>query len=381
MFRKGDMAETKTAKATLTDDQLADALEEGLRDDGIPNMRPVHPWGIGATGYFVPSDVAADYSKAAHFKVRAPGNEPVRVTARFSNGSGTNKNHGANGPHDGWSDVRGLAVRFHLTDDTATDLIGMTLNCFFSPDGATFGVFAKDAKPTHHKRENPWRKILDLLQLTLPMPDPYPGQTHRPDEGALNHAQKNAHARLAVFEAGSIGAPVSYVRATYHAVHTFLVTGADGIKRPVRFTWQPIAGALNIRPEIKPGVPNPDYARLLSKPYLQDELRTRLKKEPARFSLMMMIGETGDDFNNSTVPWPPHRKRIEMGTLTLDKVPDPKLGEVDVEKLSFNPGLLTDGIAPSKDPVLRIRKDVYIKSSKKRGGTGCPFAEKPVHDR
>ena len=362
------MAETSTAEAKLTDDQWAEVLVDGLASDGIPNMRPVHAWGIGATGFFVPSDVAADYCQAAHFKVPSPGQKPVPVTARFSNGSGSATNDGEDGPHDGWSDVRGLAVRFHLTESIATDLIGMTLNCFFSPTPEKFGDFAVDAKPAACARESPWRKILDLLRLTLPMPDPYPGQTYRPDEGALKHANGNPKARLAVFKAASIGAPVSYVRATYHAVHTFIVRGADGIERPVRFTWQPIAGALNIRPEIKPGVPNPDYDRFLSASYLQYELRHRLevKKQPARFSLMMMIGETGDDFNDSTVPWPPRRKRVEMGTLTLDTV-------AEVEMLSFNPGLLIDGIQPSGDPVLKTRTLAYEYSSSLRGGKRCPF--------
>lgn len=356
----------------MAETDLAHELVDGLKQDGIDGMRPVHAWGIGATGRFVPSDVAAAYCKAAHFVARSVGDRPVPVpvTARFSNGSGTRQNKGALGPHDGWSDVRGMAVRFSLPDGSATDLIAMTLNCFFTPDGETFGAFATAAKPKSCSREDPWQKILDLLRLTLPMPDPYPGQEARPDEGAMAFADQNPYARLPVFQAASIGAPVSYVRATYHAVHTFVVTGQDGTKRWVRFTWQPIAGALNIRPQIRPGVPNPDYDRLLSTPYLQQELRDRLSAEPARFSLMMMIGETGDDFDNSTVPWPPHRQRIEMGTLTLDAV-------ADVEKMSFNPGLLTDGIAPSGDPVLWVRTEAYSYSSSLRDGAPCPFARTP----
>lgn len=44
----------------------------------------MHAVGIGATGYFVPSDVAADYTAAEHF---SGGRVPV--TVRFSNGSGS----------------------------------------------------------------------------------------------------------------------------------------------------------------------------------------------------------------------------------------------------------------------------------------------------
>ena len=46
----------------------------------------------------------------------------------------------------------------------------------------------------------------------------------------------------------SIGAPESYARASYHAVHTFMVTAPDGVRRPVRFSWQPVAGVRNTEP-------------------------------------------------------------------------------------------------------------------------------------
>jgi catalase len=61
-----------------------------------------------------------------------------------------------------------------------------------------------------------------------------------------------------------------------------------------------------------------------------------------------------------------------MGTLTLDAVPDDQ--ETYSERLSFNPWLLTEGIEPSDDPVLKVRKKAYEISSKNRNGTPCPFS-------
>jgi catalase len=83
-------------------------------------------------------------------------------------------------------------------------------------------------------------------------------------------------------------------------------------------------------------------------------MRARLTKGPARFSLMMPIGTMGDDFNDSTRVWPPHRRRVVMGALTLaEDVPEDQVE--GCEKLSFNPWLLIEGIEPSYDPVLRVR--------------------------
>ena len=331
---------------------IAAKLVEALRrTDGKPDLRPVHAIGISATGYFEASDIARDYCTAEHFQGRR-----VSVTVRFSNGSGCAV------VHDGWSDVRGLATRFHLSEDKTTDLIAMTLNAFFAPTPETFLDFAIAAKPAPVTRETPWRKFLDLLELMLPLRNPYPGETITPDAGAIRFADQNDYAKLAVSQAATIGAPVSYLRADYHAVHTFIVIAPDKTRRWVRFSWQPVYGVLNTK------ITDPVIDQ-----YLQQDLRNRLAKEPARFTLMMAVGEAGDDFNDPSRPWPPHRVRIMMGTLTLDAVPEDQ--GACCERLAFNPMRLTKGIEASDDPVLRVREQAYNLSRDSRlKAAGCPFA-------
>jgi catalase len=329
-------------------EQLVVALE---RPDGDLKKRPVHTIGIGASGTFAASEVARNYCVAEHFN-----GDDFHVSARFSNASGSATQR------DGWSDVRGMATRFHLSQGAETDLVSMTLPEFFTPTPETFFDFSEMAAPKPYLRESPWRKILDLLNLKLPRRNPYPGETISPDEGAMRFANQHAYSQLGVFQAATIGAPVSYMRASYHAVHTFIVTAPDCTRRWVRFTWQPIAGVLTTDP-----------AKTPVDDYLPKELNDRLGGTgTARFSLVMSIGETGDDFDDPTRPWPPHRVRVIMGTLTLDSVA--KDQEADCESLSFNPWLLTNGIEASDDPVLRIREEAYKISSKRRGGTPCPFS-------
>jgi catalase len=329
--------------------QLVCALRTSFPDNN-PNLRPVHTFGIGATGYFEASDVARDYCIAEHFQ-----GPRVPIVARFSNGSGSGVQH------DGWSDVRGLAVRFQLANGVGADLIAMTLNEFFTPTVETFLAFSPATIPVRAERESAWLKLFDMLRLMLPMPDPYPGQKTEAVTGALKFADKHSYARLPVFQAGALGAPVSYARATYHAVHTFLVVAPDGVRRPVRFTWQPVSGVL----------PTDPYATPTDK-YLQEELSDRIAQGPARFMLMMAIGEVGDDFDDPSRPWPPDRVRIVMGTLTIDAVPDDQVA--DGELLSFNPWRLVPGIEPSGDPILRARRDAYELSRMQRGApAACPF--------
>ena len=342
----------------MSDEGIAAKLVDALfRPDGSRALRPVHAVGSGVSGRFAASPVAASYCIAEHFRF---GGAPVPVTVRFSNGSGSATRH------DGWSDVRGMALRFHLADGGATDLVAMTLREFFAPDAESFLAFAIAAKPEPFVRESPWRKILDYLQLKLPSRDPYPGETIRPDEGAVRFADQNKSAQLAVFEAATIGAPASYARAAYHAVHTFIVTAPDGTRRFVRFSWQPTSGVLNTDPSATP-----------VDVYLDQELRDRLGRQPAEFTLMMMLGEAGDDFDDPTRPWPPHRRRIMLGTLILDTM----LDDDACERLNFNPWLLTTGIEASNDPVLRVRREAYDISGRRRGATPCPFAESPSDGR
>jgi len=316
--------------------------------------RPIHTIGIGVKGTFEPSEVARNYCIAEHFQ---PRRDPIDVTVRFSNGSGSPKQH------DGWNDVRGMATRFHLDGGRATDLIAMTLGGFFVRSVDEFLDFTKSAQQTKVARESPLRKILDMLSLMPPLPDPPPGQTQSGDAGTLDYANKHRFAQLAVFQAGMIGAPVSYVRAVYHAVHTFFVVDPDGVRRPVRFSWKPVAGVQTTDP-IKTPVDD----------YLQGELRERLKQWPARMMLMMMIGEAGDVLEDPTVPWPARRVRVVMGTLTLTEVAKDQVA--DCEKLSFNPWRLVPGIEPSGDPTLKARRDAYEDSRIRRGVTQCPFLPK-----
>ncbi|MBR0696035.1 catalase [Bradyrhizobium lablabi] len=329
-------------------ERLVDAVES-LSTDHKRGTRPIHTIGVGVDGYFQPSEAARSYCKAEHFQRPC-----VRASVRFSNGSGSPVQH------DGWSDVRGMATRFHLSDGSATDLIAMTLPEFFVPTVDQFFEFARTAKPKPVRRESPWQKILDMLQLKIPRRNPPPGQKESPDAGAKSFADRHRFAQLAVVQTDTIGAPVSYARAAYHAVHTFIVTAPDGVRRPVRFSWQPVAGVCNTKATAT-AVDN----------YLRQELEERLGRWPARFMLMMTIGEAGDALDDPTQPWPAKRVRVVMGTLTLKNVAADQVAAA--ERISFNPCRLVPGIEVSEDPILRARRNVYEVSCQRRNGIPCPF--------
>ena len=326
--------------------QLVEAIIANLPAP-VPGRRPVHTIGVGVKGEFVASDVARTYCIAEHFD-----GQPVPVSVRYSNGLG--------GPeqHDGWSDVRGMATRFHLPDGRATDLIATTLGEFFVQTVGDFFEFARVAKLEPYPRRTWQQKLCDILQLKVPPRDPYPNETKNVNAGALRYSDQHRFAQLGVFQEGAIGAPESYARASYHAVHTFMVTAPDGVRRPVRFSWQPVAGVSNTGPTAVP-----------RDKYLFEELKSRLQRWPARFLLMMTVGEADDALDDPTKPWPGTRTRIVMGTLKLLEVAEDQ--EADGERISFNPCRLQHGIEVSGDPILEARRCAYEVSRDMRGG--CPY--------
>lgn len=345
----------------IDDPKIYEKLVDSLwRPDGPPKearMRPVHTHGTGAYGYFMPSEVARKYCIAEHFK------DPLKrtkVTVRFSNGSG------AAIRHDDWSDLRGMATRFHIDDsdpenEIAADLLTVNLQTFFTPTVKEFLGFAAAAFPRDYLRESPWVKFKQLLQLQLPRPNPRTGEKLSPYAGALEYADAHDVAKLPVYQDSTVGAPASFARQAYHAIHTFIVTGEDGVRRWVRFSWMPTVGVLNAVPTEPP-----------TNDFLLKELTERLAAGPSKWTLMMFLAEGGDDFNSSAQAWSTHRRRIFMGTLTLDRMPEDQ--QTEIEELSYNPCRVVDGIALSDDEILHARRYVYEVSRKRRGVSACPFS-------
>src|SRR5688500_5721565 len=78
----------------------------------------------------------AGLTTAAHM-----AGEPVRVTARFSNGGGDP------GIPDYAQEGRGLALKFYLPDGSKTDIVALSLPCFFVRSPEDFLDFTRARKP------------------------------------------------------------------------------------------------------------------------------------------------------------------------------------------------------------------------------------------
>jgi catalase len=114
------------------------------------------------------------------------------------------------------------------------------------------------------------------------------------------------------------------------------------------------------------GVKRLTDAEMGSRParFLDDDLIAKTQKGPVRWTMMLTVGEPGDVQNNPTVYWPAERKKMAVGVLTLTSA-TPQKG-ADCEKINFDPLVMSDGVAPTDDPILMFRSPAYATSFVRR---------------
>jgi catalase len=314
------MTATPEATATPQDATAAATAAFGRH----PGYRALHAKGTVLAGTFTATPEAAKLTRAAHMQ-----GEPVRVTARVSNGGGD-----PNVP-DYAPDVRGLAVKMYLPDDSRTDIVAQTAPRF----------------PFH--RPEPFLELLRAQRSGAAAAWKVPALLARHFE-----AIPSLPANLAALR------PIpSYTACTYYAIHAYRFLDAEDRASYVRYTLIPETPAARLTPW---------EARKRGRDYLQEEIRERVARGPVRFTLQLQIAGPGDDVNDPASAWPKERRRVDAGTLELTGLDTER--ETGVDILVFDPSRVVVGIECSDDPVLRFRPKAYSDSIAQRTGEGVAQA-------
>lgn len=299
-------------------EQLVDTMTT-LAGGPHPGYRANHAKGVLVEGTFVSSAQASSISKAVHFQ--AAKKTPVLV--RYSDATGVPNIPDASGN----AFPKGIAIRFQLPDDTSTDIVSISVNGFpaATPEDFLGLLNAVRDSGTSTAKPSPVEQFLA------------------------------SHPAAAKFVATPKPAPVSFATQPFYGVNAFKFTNAAGKTVYARYQIIPLAGAQYLSKEsAEQAVPD----------YLMTDIVERVKNQPVQYKIMAQIAETGDEVNDPTKVWPDSRQLVELGTLTLNK---PTVNSQTVEKgLMFNPLLLTEGIAPSQDPILLARPAAYAVSYSRR---------------
>jgi len=286
-------------------EEIVDAINE---ISGVhPGHRAAHAKGTLMTGTF--TGAGTDLTTAAHLQ-----GDPVRVTARFSNGGGDP------GIPDYAREGRGMAVKFYLPDGAKTDIVALTLPCFFVRTPEDFLEFTR-------ARKDPERLMPDWL---------------------------GAHPEALTAIQAALGAdpPASYATCAYNSIHSFRWIDAEGGSRFVRYRWEPEAGEQTLSPE---------DAKARGRDYLQEDL---LARGESAFRLAAIVATEEDAVDDPTVAWPDEREQVEVGRLVVE---GPELErERDGDILVFDPTRVIDGIELSDDAILRFRGPAYSVSVERR---------------
>jgi catalase len=289
-------------------DQLVDALNAVFGKHA--GARAAHSKGICLSGSFSPAASASSLSKAPQFAKEVP------ITARFSLGGGD-----PNAKDNEQANVRGFAIRFDNGNGVNSDLVMISAPIFFAPTPALF---------------------LELLQtLASGDKDKLKAFFEAHSESTRQNAWLTSHP-----------VPASYAGVDYWGVHAFTFTNAEDKTQLIKYKAIPEAGELGL---------TPDDAAAKGPNFYADELKERLAKGPAKFDLVAILGQDGDQTKDPTLRWndEDNRPTAPLGIIEIDAIaPD-----ATCNAFSFLPANVADGIAgPTDDPIFAVRSPAYAVS-------------------
>jgi len=293
----------------------------------FPGYRTLHADGRFFQGYFTGNQAAKRYSRALFLQ-----GEKIPVSVRFSKGGGD--------PYANFNATVGMAVRFYMPKGMVCNLVMLSQKLFIA---------------------NTVEQFLALLEAGLPTE---PG-------GPINKAGlqqfllTNPNSALVFKMRAESLAPVSFAHTEFNSVHAFLFRNAADHITAGRLHWVPVAGIQGQSAEV---------LATMAKDVLFTELASRLNNETVTFDLVLELAGEGDPLNDATALWPENRDRVPIGRLTLTGTLDEE--DLNDKVMNHDPSQLTDGIDPTDDPILQIRRGVYEVSAAQRSSAGrsaCPF--------
>ena len=295
----------------LTPDRLVDAFAPP--SGPALGHRRNHAKGICFTGVFEANGAGAELTTAQVF---ATGRYPV--VGRFN--LGTPDPDAA----DATVRVRGLGVMIA------------------TPDGQQWRMAL--INPPFFAVSNPLA-FFDLLQASASK-DP-----------AATEKFAAAHPEFAAFGGWAQSAPWtgSYAEERYNSLDAFLFADASGARHAVRWSLIPAAQPVP--------VPSEELAKR-GPNFLEEEIAQRIKGGPLRWTMTVSLANPGDPTADPSKAWPDDRRKIEVGTLTVQAI----VPEADgpCRDINYDPTVLPNGILTSDDPFPAARSSAYRVSFDRR---------------
>jgi len=267
-------------------------------------FRRNHAKGVCITGYFDSNGQGEAISKAEVFE-----RGRIPIVGRFALAGG--QPFAADTPQT----IRSLAILFYLPDGEEWRTAMVNIPVFVVNTPQAFNEF-----------------------LVVSSPDPATGKTD-PD------------AMKAFMAIGKHPFSPGFADSPYYALNAFRFISAQGASTPVRWSMAPEQTF-------------PSDKAAADKNYLFDTLIGHLHAQPLRWHLILTVGQPGDPTAQAASMWPPDRKQIDAGVLTVNTIESEDTSPT--RDINFDPLVLPNGIKPSDDPLLSARSAAYSQSFTRR---------------
>ncbi len=282
--------------------------------------------GSHAKGFCVAGDFTLSEAGAVYLRNSIEQTGPVSVVGRFSIGGG---NPAAS---DKGRSVRGLGIRLEFKDSDILDLVMISAPVFFASTPQQFVEFLK-----------------------VRTADPETGNKDPEKIAAFNAANPNVMTHLNYVS--ETPPPASYASTPYFSTHAFLFGSDGGPQQAARWHFEPVGGFEGLTPEQEKEAPDS---------FLEDELKERLAKDAVSWKAYLQLAGDGDDVNDPTDVWSsPREEFIEVGQLNISRTIEAGAPD-DCTGLVFDPNNLSEGVNPTDDPILAIRRPAYAVSFGRR---------------
>jgi len=279
-------------------------------------FRRNHAKGVCVTGYFESNGQGQEISKAQVF---LPGRVPI--LGRFALAGGMP--FAADTPQT----VRSLAILFQQPDGEEWRTAMVNIPVFLVKTPQAFKEFNLASSPDPATGKNIPGAMPDFL---------------------ANHPETAAALKVIGQHPFSSG----FGDSPYYALNAFRFVNAQGESTPVRWSVTPDQTS------------QANSAAASDKNYLFDGLIAQLHAKPLRWHLILTIGQPGDSTADATSVWPPNRKQIDAGALTINTIESEDTSPI--RDINFDPLVLPEGISPSDDPLLSARSAAYSQSFTRR---------------
>jgi catalase len=303
----------------LSPKTMIDAFERANGEH--PGFRRNHAKGVCVSGYFESNGRGVALSKAVVF---LPGRVPV--IGRFALAGG--QPYVADSAHN----VRSMALLFKL------------------PDGEEWrtGINNIPVFPVNSARGF-------YEQVLASTPDPATGKPDPTKMSAFLAKHPESAKAIQLIRAQPVSS--GFADSTYNSLNAFRFINAQGASAPVRWSMTPVQPV----ELVNAAQPAPAGTN-----YLFDALIAGIHAHPLQWHLIITLGQPTDPTADATLPWPPDREQVDVGTLTIDQVESEETSPA--RDINFDPLVLPSGIAGSDDPLLSARSAAYSVSFTRREG-------------